>query len=589
LNWDQLKTIFWLRWRLTRNQWRRAGGFGAVLAAVVAVGAVILGGATFVGGLLGAALGLGKVAPEVVMGIWFGVTVAFLFFWLIGLVAELQRSETIDLQRLMHLPVALGQMFSINFVASHLSLSIILLVPGMTGLAIGLAFARGPAMLLLLPLAWSMVFMISAWTYCLRGWLATLMSNPRRRRGIIMGISFALVLTVQLPNLYFNVLGGRKQFDRPKDATPKDTTPEEVQRNRATREATDKEMSNQLIAVQKFIPPLWLPYGALGLAEHRVLPALLGTFGCLGLGALGLRRAYRSTVKFYQGEIGGQAAAPVMASATTSPAGAGRSMLELRLPLVPEQAAAVALGTLRSLLRAPEVKMAWGMSFIVTVIFGASVFWRAAPKIPTAVKPFIVVGAMGFSLFMLTQFFANQFGYDRQGFRAFVLSPVERRLILLGKNVATLPVCAVSGLLVLAMVSFWLRLPLLLIMAAVLQLGSLLLLWSMAGNFFSILMPFRIQAGTMKPTKMPALTALTVVLCQMLLPVVAMLPVMMPALLEYLWRLAGWPVLVPFSLILSALLATLTAILYWRSLEPLGRLLHRREMRILNVVTAEQE
>jgi hypothetical protein len=75
----------------------------------------------------------------------------------------------------------------------------------------------------------------------------------------------------------------------------------------------------------------------------------------------------------------------------------------------------------------------------------------------------------------------------------------------------------------------------------------------------------------------------------MLLPVVAMLPVMMPALLEYLWRLAGWPVLVPFSLILSALLATLTAILYWRSLEPLGRLLHRREMRILNVVTAEQE
>jgi hypothetical protein len=37
------------------------------------------------------------------------------------------------------------------------------------------------------------------------------------------------------------------------------------------------------------------------------------------------------------------------------------------------------------------------------------------------------------------------------------------------------------------------------------------------------------------------------------------------------------------------LLATLTAILYWRSLEPLGQLLHRREMRILNIVTVEQE
>jgi hypothetical protein len=264
-------------------------------------------------------------------------------------------------------------------------------------------------------------------------------------------------------------------------------------------------------------------------------------------------------------------------------------MLELRLPLVPEQAAAVALGTFRSLLRAPEVKMAWGMAFIVPVIFGASVFWRGAPKIPTTANPFIVAGAMGFSLFMLMQFLVNQFGYDREGFRAFVLSPVARRHILLGKNLATLPVSATCGLLVLAMVSFWLRLPLLVAMAAVFQLASLLLLSSMAGNLFSILMPFRIQAGTMKPTKMPALTALAVVLCQLLFPLVAMVPVMIPALLEWLWRLAGWPVLVPVSLILSVLLATLTAILYWRSLEPLGQLLHRREMRILNTVTVEQE
>jgi hypothetical protein len=79
------------------------------------------------------------------------------------------------------------------------------------------------------------------------------------------------------------------------------------------------------------------------------------------------------------------------------------------------------------------------------------------------------------------------------------------------------------------------------------------------------------------------------VLCQFLSPVVVVVPVTIPALLEWLWRLAGWPVLVPVNLIFSALLATLTAILYWRSLEPLGRMLHRREIRILNIVTAEQE
>ena len=173
MNWEQLKTIFWLRWRLTRNQWARSGGLGAVLAAVIAVAAVMLGGASFVGGLLGGAMGLGEAKPQVLMGIWFAVTVGFLFFWFIGLISELQRSETIDLQRLMHLPIALGQMFVVNYAASHLALSIILFVPAMTGLALGLTYSRGLTMLLLLPLAASMVFMVTAWTYCLRGWLAT--------------------------------------------------------------------------------------------------------------------------------------------------------------------------------------------------------------------------------------------------------------------------------------------------------------------------------------------------------------------------------------------------------------------------------
>jgi hypothetical protein len=367
--------------------------------------------------------------------------------------------------------------------------------------------------------------------------------------------------------------------------------PEEAQRDRVGREARDKANVNQLIEVQKFIPPLWLPYGALGLAEHRVLPALLGTLGGLGLGALGLRRAYRSTVRFYQGETGGQAAAPVVPLATSakaSPAKSGKSLLELRLPFVPEQAAAVALGSFRSMLRAPEVKMAWGTAFIVTAILGASVLWRAAPKIPAAAKPFIVVGAMGFSLFMLVQFLANQFGFDRQGFRAFVLSPVERRLILLGKNLATWPVGATFGLLVLAMISFWLRLPILAAVAAVFQLVTLLLLGSLAGNLLSILVPFHVAAGSMKPTKLPALAMVTMVMLQLLFPVV-MVPVFVPPLLELLWQLAGWPVLFPVNLILSVLLATLTAILYWQTLGLFGRLLQRREIKILNIVTAEQE
>lgn len=555
-----------------------------MLAAVVSAGAVILGGVMFIAGVLGGALGLGEAKAEVVMGVWLGAIAAFLFFWLIGLLAELQRSETIDLQRLLHLPVALGQLFVVNYVVSLASLSIILTLPAMTGLALGLTYSRGVAMLLLLPLSWSMVFMISAWTYCLRGWLAAMMNNPRRRRAIIMGITVAFILTAQLPNLYFNVMGGRNR-SKPLSGG----TPEEVQRELAARRATASATKERLMMAQRFIPPLWVSYGALGLAEHRVLPAVLGTMGCLGLGVLGLKRAYRNTLNFYQGVTKSKPRdIAVSADSKITPVAAGKTLLDLRLPAVPEQAAAVALGTFRSMLRAPEVKMAWGTAFLVTLILGVSVLFRSAPKIPEAAKPFAVTASMAFSLFMLVQFFANQFGFDRQGFRAYVLSPVDRRLILFGKNLATWPVGAAFGLVLLVVQSFWLRLPVLTALAALFQLVTLLLFGSLGGNLLSILVPFRVQAGSLKPTKMPALPMIMMVVCHMLFPLV-MIPVFAPPLLELLWHQADWPAFVPVNLIGSAVLAALSALLYWQTLGSYGRLLQRREMKILDTVTAEQE
>jgi hypothetical protein len=581
MNWEQLKTVLWLRWRLTRNQWARSGGLGAIIAVLVGLGAFVLGGLCFVGALLGAAFGLPQASPTIIMGIWFGVTAGFLFFWMIGLLTELQRSESIDLQRLMHLPVALGQMFVVNYLVSHFALSIIIVVPIMLGLATGLVIARGPEMLLLIPLALSMVFMVSAWTYCLRGWLAAMMTNPRRRRTVIMGITFAFILLGQGPNLYFNVI--HRQDHHPSQQS---TTDQEARRT------AGQEKLNQLIAAQKFIPPFWLPLGAQGLAEGRVLPALLGTLGCLGIGALGLRRAYRSTVRFYYGETGGKAPARIKpagtATAVVAPARTGNGFLELRLPAVPEQAAALALATFRSLLRAPEVKMAWASSSLSMVIVGAMVFLRSPPHLSDTTKPFVATGVVAFSIFMLVQFLANQFGFDRDGFRALILSPADRRLILLGKNLASLPVGATFGAILLTLTSVWLHLPLLVFAATLFQLAAMLLIGGLAGNLLSILMPYRIQPGSMKPTKMPGLAMLVMILCQMLFPV-AMAPAFAPPLAELLWRLAGWPSVVPVNLILSFLLAALAAFAYRQTLGPLGRLLQRRETKILGVVTVEVE
>jgi ABC-2 type transport system permease protein len=580
VNRDQLTTIFWLRWRLTRNQWRRGGNVGAAIAGIVFVAGLILAACTFAGAIIVGLLALGDATPVAVMGAWLVLSGAFLFFWVIGLISELQRSETIDLQRLMHLPVQLGQIFLINYAASHFTMSLLVVVPAMVGLAIGLAFSRSFSMILLVPLALSMVFMITAWTYCLRGWLATLMSNPRRRRAIIMGLTTAFILLAQAPNIYFNVI---RRADRREGETRAE--------RRKRQEWTQGEI-DRAIKIQAAIPPLWLSVGAKNLAEGRAWPALLGTVGCLALGGLGLRRAYRGTLRFYHGETGGKASARTPALATTRAPVAGvtrrESVLARSLPRVPEQAAAVALATFQSMLRAPEVKMQWATSFVVTVLVGAPLMFRRGATVPAEFGPFVATGVVVFSMFLMVGFIVNQFGFDRDGFRAYVLSPVERWLILLGKNLAALPAAVVSATLLLAILTIWLRLSPLVFLATIGQLVIALCLWGIGGNLLSILVPYRIQPGSMKPTKMPALAMVMLVLSQMAMPLL-MSPAFIPPLVGWFAERAGGPPAAIVNFALSVALALVMIAIYKASLAPLGRLLRAREMQILETVSVDVE
>ena len=573
MNWAQFKTILWLRRQLTRNQFLRGSALGNAFAIIIPVLAVLFGWLAFAGGFLGGWLGLGDASPLIVSLVWLGLTAAFLLFWTLGMLTELQRAESIDLQRLMHLPVLLGQVFAINFAASHFVLSIILFVPGMTGLALGLAVSRGASMLLLIPLALAMVFMISAWTYCLRGWLGTLMANPRKRRAIIAGITIVIILLGQAPNLFYTFRHDRRHDDRDPSQT--------------------LQLIKKLDAAQVYVPPLWLPVGARALAEHRVLPALLGTLGCLVIGASGLRRAYTVTVRFYRGDTGskpspGLRAEPRPAARTASVRGKETAFLERGIPGIPDEAAALALATFRSLMRAPEVKMALANAVIMPLILGGTVIFRSPDMLPAMAKPFIGAAAVVLSVFMTIQFLANQFGYDRAGFRALVLAPADRRHILLGKNLATLPFSVILGLLLVGAVAFGLRMPWPAFFAAIFQLVTAIVLANLGGNLLSIYVPYRIQAGSMKPVKQPGQTMFLLVVFQMLFPL-ALSPVLIPPLLELLLRWAGLPPAVPVNLILSIALAIGAVAAYRFLLDPLGRLLERRETKILLAVTTDVE
>jgi hypothetical protein len=578
MDWGQLRTILWLRGRLIRNQWARGGKLNAVLTMIaVAVGYVIaVAGA--LGGVLAGALALAKASPLVMLVVWDLIVGAFLFFWMIGLITELQRSETIDISRMLHLPVSLKDIFLVNFVASHLTFSIILFLPAMLGLCLGLIFGGRWSMVLMFPLVLGLIFMVTAWTYCLRGWLAALMVNKRRRRAIIAGITFTFILLSQLPNLMGNFLHDRHRH-RPRLAPPQQTA--------ARPDEGDKvRLPAAVQTAHKYVPFLWVGNGAMSLVEGSIWPAVLGAAGAFGIGGLGLRRAYRTTLRFYMGQATG--GKPAQKPKAAKAAVAGGDLLERRLPGVPDEAAASALAFFRSLMRAPEVKMALATNFLMLLIFGAMVFMRRSAGPPDQIKPFIATGAVVFVLLGMSQLMFNQFGFDRGGFRQLVLLPAPRKWILLGKNLAFAPIAFATGLTVLAIATLALQVSAVVFLAAALQLAAAFLLVSMAGNLLSVLVPHRITPGSLRRTKTSATTTLLIFVSRLLFPA-AMIPLFIPPAVGLLVsRVTSLPA-APVNLLFSAVLAGLLALLYRLSLAPLGELLQRREKQILQVVTEEVE
>ena len=581
MNWEQIRTILWLRWRLTKNQWARSGPFNAILMIIVTVVCIFMGlsGAFF--GLLIGSLAMTKISPTVMLVVWDFITVMFFFFWMIGVVSEIQRSETIDIGRIMYLPISLRDIFLLNYFASYLTLSIILFLPAMLGLSLGLAISRGFSMLLMVPLVLGFVFMITSWTYCLRGWLVRLMVNKRRRRAIIAGITVAFILLSQLPNLLTNVLPNlHESRQRSVQQAPSETQPN------VSNRVQSPDRINLVLTVNKVVPLLWVAYGAMTLVMGSIWPAVFGAAGLLLIGGLGLRRAYLGTIRFYQGQVESKRIKRLPEQEKT--ATVKRNLLERPLAGPLQEALVLAIVFFRSLIRAPEVKMGLATNMIILAIFGGTLVFRRSGALSDEFKPFVISGAAAFTFFGMLQLFFNQFGYDRSGFRTLVLLPVQRKYILIGKNLALIPIVIVIGLVFLTLVKFLLSVPLTVVLAAWLQLAAAFLLLSMAGNLTSVLVPFRVAPGSLKRTKFTPMMTLKIILTHLMFPMI-MFPLFIPPVLGLLFSSLGWLSAVTVNLLFSAIMLVPVAFFYQLSLRSLGDLLQQREKNILQVVTQEVE
>jgi ABC-2 type transport system permease protein len=618
VNWEQLKAFFWLRWRLHFNQMKRAGTASLVVSMIFVVGAIVAALGAFVFSLTAARGLLAAASAPVLMLVWDGVVIAFLFFWLVGLLAELQRTEHLALDKFLHLPISLTGAFLINYVGSFLSLCIIVFVPAMIGLSIALVSVRGSVMLLLFPAVAAFILMVTAVTYQFQGWLASLMANKRRRRTVIAFVTVAFMLLVQMPNLV-NLTGARRsgadssftamreelaeverlrrtgQIDPDRYRRESANIAKKYEAVREQRSREQLENAERIARVANAVVPAgWLPFAVLTAAQGRVLPSILLTLGLVAIATASLMRSYRTTLRLYTGQFNSIASRPkqgaVLAESgkrASRPDTVTVGFLERQLPWLSEQASIIALTGFRSLTRAPESKMLLLTPLVMVLVFG-SMFFRGSTDPPELLRPVMAAGAITMMFMSMTQLAGNLFGFDRSGFRAFVLGFADRKDVLLGKNLALSPLAFVLAILVVLLVGFVYPMRADHLIATVVQILPMYLTFCLISNFMSIFAPMPMSSGSLRPVRPKGVMTLIQIGYVIVLPVVLGWT-LAPIGLEFLFNRMGWLTSFPVYLSCIVVEAVVVLLLYKVILRWQGNMLQRREQQILEVVTVKIE
>jgi hypothetical protein len=221
---------------------------------------------------------------------------------------------------------------------------------------------------------------------------------------------------------------------------------------------------------------------------------------------------------------------------------------------------------------------------IMVPIFGSMAF-KGHESMPVSTRPLVAIGGMVLMLFGVVQFMANQFGFDRDGFRVFVLSAARRRDILLGKNLAIAPVTLGMAGIVLTIVQIICPLRLDHFLAMFPQYISMFLLFCMVMNLLSIYAPVYVPAGSFKPANPNVTVVLLQLLTMMVLFPLTQAVTLIPLGAEMLMGLLGSSSGVPIYLLLSLAECAVIVVIYHFMLNLQGSLFQASEQWILERVT----
>lgn len=558
-----------LKFRLMRTMWtgaHTASMLFTVLTGVVflfiAIGAGV--GLFFLGWV-----GMPRRDPIIGLGILDALVVFYLFFWAAGLMMELQRSEIIDQRKLLYLPIPPRLIFLMNFAASLVGPGLVFFVPAALGLISGLTLRFGPQVALWgAPLALSFFLMLSAWAFYLRGWLALMMENKRRRRVILTVLPLAFVVLGQLPGLLS--VSMRPKADGSPPALSLGASPERIRAGAV--------LANQVI------PPAWFAYGMWSAAHGQPRGAAASTAGCLLMTIFGLGLGFRATMRFH--------------TAAGSVRARKRAKRPVRLPLTARHwigldtdTAALASASYLSYLRHPNIRMLVLMPLCMGVLFifmyRSGVYGQMSQNLPLQ-SDWAPIVVLIWPFFNFSYVLFNIFGIDRESFRGLILLPVPRHKVLYAKHLGLFPFVGGMSLAFVGFGALMLGISAQTTAISAMQVVQLFLLYAMLGSFTSIYFPHHIGWNGMRNSNTRVLTICIGMLSAAMLGVL-MLPTTVCLFLDDFARLRWGYEGVSLGILASSVFLAATILGYRMVMRHAGDLLYAREIRMLDQLLRNRE
>lgn len=552
---SQLLTLIWLKWKLVRNSLRSrkavanqvASILGVIVTLTIALSLAIgLGVAAYLlnqPGAISEAFRRGAsrsgMEEASVEFIFFSIF-AFLYLMWATVPLSIGSTKQFDVARMLIYPISLKKLFAIDFVSEFTTLASMFAVPAIFAMSIGAGLGAGNLFQTLLAFVPSVAFGVA-----LSKWLSTIIGSLVRRKRARGETIVALVGAIA-------GLGGA--------------------------------LAGQLGPIlfrhaQAFKSLRWTPPGAAAvlLVKHDGVLDYVLAFFTLSLYAVLLIAATYWIARRSALGLGGARRRKVLETVESE------TYAGWQLPFVSSHLAAVIEKELRYAMRNAQLRMMALMPLVLIIIRlvnsnrmrsgmrpGGS---QGAREFLTYGSVLLATGGVLYVFMLLAGLSCNLFAFEEGGMRTFILAPIDRRKILLAKNIAVTIIAALFSIALLVVNGIVFRdlSPQTLLFAAIsfVIFSSLI---AIIGNWFSITFPKRMEFG--KRLNVSGVAGL------LLIPMVLAM-----AVPPFMATVAGYlaeSVLVQFLVL--GVFAVLSLGLYVLILDFQGRSLERREISILESV-----